>query len=252
MPSGKTSKLVHFYSKKKLVYLAYLWATLIISIGVVGILFIFKVPELVLAIVAFILLIITFLMIIYCKSKLSYFDMMHRYQLLLDSSKGLEKTNCKFDSTWILDLQRKGLSLFSDETNFSIYYKINDSLAKKTLVKTRVIEIVTIIKNNKIDLFANEIEAVYKKLWLKHEKQYHLNKQVIIQFAKYQSFDDSIKTDLNRIISFKDKDNYLIQINCGYFSNSQSVYYLHSDVYAPNAYYKYAVDEIKEILNLSK
>lgn len=247
MLNGKISKLIRNYSKKKLFYLLLVWFTLITNVGIIVILYVLSASELVLSIIGFLLLLILFFVIIYSKSKISYFDMQHRYFLLLESSKGLEKTNCKFDKQWVVDLQKNNFSMYLDKPSFTIFYKIDKSISKKTFFKTHVLEIVTIVKNKMLDLYADEIESEYKKLWLQHEKEYKLNKQVIIQFAMYKSFSESTKTNLDRIISYKEGDNYLVHINCGYFSDSQSIYYLHSDIYFPNVYYKYAVDSIKSI-----
>jgi len=248
MRSGKISKLTSNYSRKKLLYLSFVWIVLFVNVGITAILYFNNASELVLSLVIFFLLIIMMIVIFYCKSKISYFDMQQRYQILLARRKGLEKTNCRFDKDWILDFKRSNYSMYIDKPNYTIYYKITESIYKKTFVKTHIIEFVTIIKNNELDLFSDEVESFYKEIWLKSEKEYHLNKQVIIQFIKYDAFSESIMNNLNRIIAYKDKDNYLIHINCGYFPDKESIYYLHSDEYSPNAYYHYAVDLIKKIV----
>ncbi|MBN2299661.1 MAG: hypothetical protein JXC31_00570 [Acholeplasmataceae bacterium] len=219
------------------------------SIGIAWVIHTFIGSGLVFSIVVFVLIVILFLTLFYCKSKISYYDMKQRYQLLLQSSKGLEPTTCKFDNNWLLRLKQNHYAMFLDNPNFTIYYKIEKSISKKTFIKTHVIQILTIIKNSDLDLFSNQIELEYKSLWMKFEKEYRLNKQVIIQFVKYKSFDDTIKNNLDRIISYKEGDNYMIHINCGYFIDSQSIYYLHSDTYYPNIYYKYAIDNIKDNTN---
>ncbi len=248
MVSGKISKLDKEYAKKKLFYLFFVWVTFLLSVGIALFLYVIQIDGLVFSIIVFLLILIMFFMIFYCKSKISYYDMQQRYQLLLKSSKGLEKTDCKFDNDWVMELQRNRFTQYLDKSDYTIYYNIAKSISKKTFIKTHVIEIITIVKNNNLDLFSNDIEKEYKKLWGQFEKKYHLNKQVIIQFIKYKSFNDSVKNNLDRVISYKEGDNYLIHINCGYFTDLKSIYYLHSDTYFPNAYYKYAIEVIKEIL----
>ena len=101
-----------------------------------------------------------------------------------------------------------------------------------------------------MDLYDSKLEAEYKKLWQRHEKEQHLNKQVILQFRLVEKLDQKTKEDLNRIISYREGDNYLITVNCGYVLKTNKVYYLHADKYAPNAYYRYAVNEIKKLITM--
>jgi hypothetical protein len=184
----------------------------------------------------------------YCKAKISFYDLRQRYQLLLDKSKGLEKTDCQFDNQWLDSLQKHGYQSVVNGNNYAIFYSIKKSLSKKSFLKTNFIEIVSIIRNPSLDFYATEIENEFKNLWIDLEKKYRLNKQVIIHFKKFDSFDVKVKNDLDRIVSYREGDNYLININCGFFPGEKSLYYLHSDKYYPNIYYKHAVETIKEIV----
>ncbi|MDD3123444.1 MAG: hypothetical protein PHC62_08045 [Candidatus Izemoplasmatales bacterium] len=237
------------YSKKLLLYLSLVWGSLIVSAAIVATLYFTNVSELIISIVIFVLFIYLFFVLLISKAKISFYDLQHRYRLLLDHSIGLENTACNFDNTWIESLLKHGYTNYLNKSDFAIYYKITKSLSKRTFIKTNVIEIICIVRNNKLDFYANEIEKEFKNLWMKFEKDNRLNKQVIIQFKKYDSYTEVIKADLDRIISYKEGDNYLVNINCGYFTENKSIYYLHSDRYYPSVYYKKAVDTIKEIIN---
>ena len=249
MQNGKINNLKNSYSKKLFLYILLVWGSLILSAGIVATLYLTHVNELIISIVIFVLFIFLFFILLISKAKISFYDLQQRYQMLLNHSIGVEKTSCKFDNTWIESLQKNGYASYLNETDFAIYYKITKSLSKRTFIKTNVLEIICIVRNNKLDFYANEIEKEFKGLWLKLEKANRLNKQIIIQFKKYDSYTEAIKTDLDRIISYKEGDNYLVNINCGYFTENKNIYYLHSDKYSPNIYYKKAVDTIKEIIN---
>ena len=113
-----------------------------------------------------------------------------------------------------------------------------------------MLELITIIHSDKIDFYADVIEQEYKKIWFNFEKEKKLNKQISIQIKKFENIDDELKNELNRIIAYKEGDNYLININCGFISSINHFYFLHSDSYSPNVYYKYAVESIKDLIGL--
>lgn len=248
MQNGKINNLERTYAKKKIFYLLLVWGTFLVCVSIVLILYFSKVNDLVISIVIFFLFVFMFIVLFYCKTKISFYDLRQRYQLLLDQSKGPEKTNCQFDNQWLDSLQKHGYQSYVNDTNYAIFYLIKKSLSKKSFVRTNFIEIISIIRNKSLDFYATEIENVFKSLWIDLEKKHKLNKQVIIHFKKFDSFDEKVKNDLDRIISYKEGDNYLININCGFFPGEKSLYYLHSDKYYPNIYYKHAVETIKEIV----
>jgi hypothetical protein len=247
MPNGPISNLEKTYSMKKLLFLSLAWGSLLGSVGIIVTLYLCKVGDLFISIVIFGLFIYLFLVLLFCKAKISFYDLQQRYQLLLDQGKGTEKTHCRFDNQWIDSLQKQGFQNRVNETDFAIFYKIDKSISKKTFLRTNLLAIISIVRNQTLDFYADVLENEFKRLWISLEKKHNLNKQVIIQFKKYEAFNDAIKNDLNRIISYKEGDNYLVNINCGYFSEDGSLYYLHADKYYPSIYYKYAVDTIKKI-----
>ncbi|MDD3171110.1 MAG: hypothetical protein PHO86_02195 [Bacilli bacterium] len=238
------------YFRKKVYYLLLVWFSLFISIGIVILMYLLEIKEIITSLVVFFLLVYLLFMLFFCKTKITFYDMQQRYQELLKKSVGSIKTNCKFDNNWLKFLEKHNYQLFVNNSNVTIYFKIEKSLSKKTFISTSLIEIVTIIKKQELDAYTDQIEDELKKLWAIYEKEYHLNKQIIMQFKKYNNFSEDIKKELDRIISYKEGDNYLININCGYIENEAELYFLHSNEYYPNRYYKYAVDIIKEITNL--
>ncbi len=245
MANGKTVK---YNARKKLHWLLLLWAAFLGSIGIIAVLFLVNVPDSVKWLGTLIALIMSLIMVFYCKPYINYYDMHHRYELLLATNIGTVETNCQFNQDWIEQFSIKGYQMHVDNELFQIWYRFKKSLARKTFIKTQLIEIVTIIKNKSIDLYDSRIEKEYKKLWQRFEKEQHLNKQIILQFKKLDDLDDKVKEDLNRIISYREGDNYLISINCGYYPQTNEVYYLHSSKFAPNAYYRYAVSQIEDII----
>lgn len=248
MQNGSISNSEKQYSRKKVLYLLLLWGTLIFSGLIVLILYLAHVDELIISLVLFVLLVAVFIMLFHCKTRISFYDIQQRYQRLLSRRKGIEKTKCLFDDRWIDALALHGYKLETDQPNFAIYYKIKKSVVKKSFVQTNLLEVLCIVRDPNLDFYDQAIEAAFKKLWFRFEKDHHLNKQIILQFKKVAALDETTIENLNRIIAYKEGDNYLININCGYCPSTNSVYYLHSDQFHPNLYYKVAVETIEELL----
>lgn len=248
MQDGKVSNLEINYSKKKIQYLIVSWGSLLLSGAVIGLLYLLDVKEIIIFAVIFALFIFENVLLMHSRTRISYFDLKHRYQLLTNTSVGLEKTNCKFDNNWIKSLQNNGYHSHVNKDDYTIYYKIGNSITNRSLIKKGMIEIITVFRNSDLDFYGDVIEEEYKSLWMKYEKEHKLNKQVIIQFKKYDSFDEKIKSDLDQIIAYKYGDNHLVQLNCGFFSDTNSIYYLHSKKYHPSVYYKRAVETIESVI----
>ena len=188
MRNGQISNTAKEYSKKKILYLLLIWGTLLISGGIILTLTLLDVYGLYVSIVIFFLVIVIFIMLFYTKSRISYYDLQQRYQLLLDNSVWKEKTKCLFDNDWYKRILASGYKIFVDNNDFAILYMIRKSLAKKTFIRTNYIEIISIIRNNHLDFYSDVIENKFKELWMTTEKENHLNKQVIIHFKKYNFF----------------------------------------------------------------
>lgn len=248
MPSGKISNPVKFYARLKVRWLGALWAVFLANVGIIAVLFLVNISSSIKWLGTLIALIVSLMMVFLSKPRINYYDMRHRYELLLATNIGIEETDCQFDQSWVNHFSTKGYMMYLDNDVMQIWYRFGKSLARKTFVKTKMLEIVTIIKHKSIDLYDSRLEKKYKKLWQLHEREQRLNKQIIIQFKQVDQLDKKTKDDFNRIISYREADNYLVTVNCGYLSKTNQVYYLHAEKYAPNAYYKYAIEQIKEIL----
>ena len=250
MQDGKKNSLLKQYSNKKILYLGIAWGAVLITVLVIGILMIAQVDQYLISAIALILLLVLVFVIIHCKVRISFYDMHYRYHKLLALSNKADKTTCRFNNDWLDSLRKLGYTIASDQEKFVVYYRFADSISRRSITKTKILEIVTIIRDNVIDSYDDRIDAVYKKLWLTNYKTNKLSSQVILQFRKYKSFNEDIKNDLDKIIAYKERSNYLVSINCGYFEDNQLFYYLHSDQYSPNLYYQYANDRIKTIISL--
>ncbi len=246
MQNGKINNQT-LYSRKKLIHLGILWATLIGVVALNMLLYLFDITAWLRYTVMFISLIGMVIVLIVEKTRIAYFDMEHRYHLLLSKQVGVTKTNCQFDSNWLRKLTELGFTLASSNPQFSVYYRLTKRLSKRTLMKSGLLEFVTIIHQNEFDFYHEKLDKVYQKVWEQNQKTSKLNKQISIQFKKYDQLSTEVIKDLTKIIAYKEGDNYLININCGFEPNGRKLYYLHAEHYAPNQYYQYTVDLIQQI-----
>ena len=63
-----------------------------------------------------------------------------------------------------------------------------------------------------------------------------LKKQVVLQFKKYDTFDEDTKNEMDQIINFKAADNYLIHLTVGYMPKTNQIYYLRPKKRYPNKF----------------
>ena len=172
--------------------------------------------------------------------------MYHRYYLLLDSANPPQKSSQTYDISWLKRISKDEFKLSSSSDLFDVYYKISPNINKRNY-RHNILECLTIIKNEKIDLHHNLIDEEYNKILRQNFKKNKINQQIIYQFKTYPTYNNNIKNELDQVIIFKQKKQCLIKINCGIFLKDKLVYYLHSNSYFPNSYYKYAIDELKAL-----
>lgn len=237
---------LHRTDRIKLIILFAFWYSLIIFITVSLTLY-YLVKNINITIgISFVLLLGLFLEILFLTPKLSYYDMLSRYYRLLYFKR--KPFNLKSLDGEKIDKTYKSYHTFVNDGNALIKYLITDSKFKKTLFKTSVLEIVTFIKDPSLPFFSDILDNAYKQIYQKFQKQYRINKQVIIQFKAFPNVDKEVLDSVESIICYKEKDNYLITINAGFSQSEKKLYLLCSDIYAPNFYYNYGVQITKKIL----
>lgn len=187
-------------------------------------------------------------LIFYIKPRLMYASFKHKYVLLLYLSSKPYKVSETFDSRWINRILESGFKYFHQSDDFDVMFRISKGVEKNIFNVNNMLEIITIFKNNDIDFYSDDLHHVYKNLWIDHNQKGQINKQVILQIKKYDGISGDIVEKLNEVTLFNESKNYLITVNIGYFANNKTIYYLHSEKYNPNVYYKYACESIRSII----
>lgn len=237
------------YGKIKFKHLIFIWVVLFSIIVLNILLYWLNDNEFFNTVILFISIIILLFTLIVEKPLIEDLDMKHRYQKLLQTSKGVTPVLPLFEQSLVPKLLSDGFTQQISNELFTIFYKITPSITRKSMIKTGVLILVTIIHKNSLDLYSELIEKEHKKIWNSYEKINRLNKQLSIQFKRFSELTEDIKNDLNRIICYKQGDNYLVNINCGYIESKKALYFLHSDSFSPNYYYQLGVEQIKSLIN---
>lgn len=236
------------YKTKRNLYLGLLWLSLIFSLATTLLLYFLNVDMTLVTTIGLILVILNIVFLFYAKSKISFYDMKYKYFLLLSKSVAPYKVKEIFSNQFIDKLKKLDYQTFVNNDNFHVLYKITPTNNSGVLFKTSILNIVTLFKKVNLSYYDDNLENEYQKLYQTYQKKEKVNKQVIIQIKKYESFNEEIKNEIDAIISYKEKDNYLININCGYFSDKNTIYFLHSNDFYPNKYYKYGVENLKQLI----
>lgn len=211
-------------------------------------LYFLRIPSVDLTLIIILLLIALLVIIFIIKPKLMYTTIQYRYLLLLSQSNKPYKVNEVFDLKWINKITLDGYSYSYKGNQVDILYKVSKPLERSAFLSNSLLEIITIFKDETLDFYDDLLHNEYKKIWDIEQAKNKISKQVIIQIKKYHEFNDDIKNDLDRIISFREGKNHLVTINCGFFEKTKSFYFLHSNTYAPSLYYKHGVDTIKRFI----
>lgn len=244
---NKNQKTEYYNGKRKnLLFL--LGASLFMVSAVMITLVLFEANINTITLVLFILMIGLLILIFWMKPKLMYYAMQYRYHLLLANSESPYAMNAKFDSRWINRLTNDKFTFAFKDDQVDILYRISKPIEQSAFHSNHLLEMIAIIKDNEMDLYSDMLNEQYKIIWQQYQAKYRISKQVILQFKKYDSYNESIKEELDQIIAFREGINYFVTINCGYFEKEGTVYYLHADGYYPNIYYKYATGQMEKIV----
>ena len=244
---SKLKNKIKYYGNKKVMWLLLLWVATFTFILVILLSIIFHMPLIYASLIYFILLIALFFIVSITRIRVAYYDMYQRYYLLLESANPPLETKQLFDQKWLDKINKNDFKLSFSSDLFDIYYKISPNISKRSF-RHNILETITLIKDSKIDLHNSLIEIEYEKILNANFKKNKINQQIMYQYKMYEEFNKQVKNELDQVIIFKQKKQCLIKINCGILLKLKLVYFLHSNKYYPNAYYKYAISEIKALV----
>ena len=166
--------------------------------------------------------------------------------LMLEEHQPKETTEELFTKKWLNDFLIKGFKVAQDYQSYILMYQYNKKL-KSIGSSDETMVFVIIAKNKDLDFYSEEIDRGIQSVYLSDKKYQRINKQIAIQFKKYEHFDEKVKEDVESVILFKSGKQRIIHLTVGYLQDSQSVYCICPEKRFPNKYVFYACQEIKNL-----
>lgn len=234
-------------SYKKILLLFFLY-TIVFSV-LVGVSFVLPLNDNYKMLIAMLLLVILLVGMFFFRPRLSYYKenlMFHR--LLENKTKPLPLKESPCSSYFLDKLLDNGYIKSFDSQSFSILTKhVRDK--KEWILKRPMLFVFVAIYDDKLDF---QDPSIIKQINL-IEDSYYKEKKRIFNYTVFVAKEGSKMTK-------KEQESYenvsfsrvgkrsIVTINLFYNTKNKSISFLHSETYAPNSYYRYAVDLLKEYI----
>ncbi|BCR36581.1 hypothetical protein [Mariniplasma anaerobium] len=144
--------------------------------------------------------------------------------------------------------KKNGFDKYQDNETFTIYYKCELDHIKK-IFRNNILTVMVLIKNKNTDFYLDRIDKEINKLrdQLFKEKR-KVNRIIITQIKEIDELDDKTRDMIKEIIFVRTKSFVISTINIGIYRPQHIAVMLYSNTYSPSLYYKYHLDEIRNIL----
>lgn len=198
------------------------------------------------------LLIIDLVVVFWLAPKLYLYNMYVAYSKLTLSDPQLLRTDRQlFTTSWIDQLKNDGYELVQEDMTHVLlckYYKKLPHLpnSDKTMV------FITIAKNNSFDFYSDVIDSGVQAVYLKNKKYQKINKQITLQFKKYDIIDEKADTEIKSAILYQAGKQVLVNLSFGYLKDKASVYCLNPNGSYPNKYAYFAFKELKRLCGIKE
>ncbi len=145
-------------------------------------------------------------------------------------------------------LKRKGFIKFRATQTHTIFYKAHKDHIKK-IFRNYILEVVIILPSDIEAFYIDEVDEDIAKI--QHNQinnKQKIEKMLITQIKPISDMNDLTKDAIKEIVFIKTKVGIVSTINIGLHYPSNQAIMLYSDEYSPSLYYKYHIDEIKDII----
>jgi type III secretory pathway component EscS len=137
---------------------------------------------------------------------------------------------------------------YQDNETYTIYYKLDKDPIKQ-IFRHYMLTVMVLIKNQNAEFYLDRVDNEINKLRdeiFKEKKK--INRLIITQIKEIKELDDKTRDEIKEVIFVRTKRLIISTINVGLFQAQKKAVMLYSDTYSPSLYYKYHLDEIKNIL----
>ncbi|MDX1357743.1 MAG: hypothetical protein R3232_02815 [Clostridia bacterium] len=196
------------------------------------------------------LIIADLIVVFFLTPKLHLYNMYVSYsELTLNEPHFLKAGMQLFTTSWIDQLKSDGYELVQEDMTHLLLCKFYKKLphipnSDKTLV------FITIAKNNNFDFYGDTIDNGMQVVYMKNKKYQRINKQITLQFKKYDIIDEEANTEIESAILYHGGNQILINLSFGYQKEKTAVYCLNPNDRYPNKYVYFAFTEFKRLCGI--
>lgn len=194
----------------------------------------------------FVLLLYLFF-VIQIKNKITYYNYQYNYLIMLQEDlPPIELTQILFDNNWKQKLTNKNFTLHEKTSEMELYYVFAN---RKNEYKQFGRAMICVVVNKEVDLelYDDKVQQSIKRIYEKNDKQTKVKNEIVIHFKTYETLDDKAKTEIQKIIAFKQDLFSITNITVGFIKDINKVYYLRPERRFPNKQYFLACQLIKEL-----
>lgn len=185
-----------------------------------------------------IVLFVSIFLLAHLKDKITFYLYKYNLYLMLEEDlPPLKAHKSLFTNNWQDNFENDGFINHENNSRFAVYYQVPDSSSPyKDFGKVALI--IVINNDPKLDIYGTTIQESIKGVYEQIEKKNkRIKREVVIHFKKYEKFNQNSKTEIQNVLVYKQDSFGIININVGYFSKTNEVYYLRPTKRYPNRLY---------------
>ena len=237
---------LEYHKKKRDFFLFFLLCLLILVLGSFLTLALIEIDIDLLAMIYLPLFIGVFFIITKFRQKVLFHSMYYQYFLMISDKMGLIAVPRKiFTASWLKRMYDKGFGKRVEMEDFIYFYQVVPRI-KKPIYSKPLVLICVIAKTEDFDFYSPALDNEIKKIYENDKEANRARNHIVLQFKKYQFFNEAAKDELDKIINFRVGKDNLIHLNIGYFVDENAIYYLRPKKRFPSKYYYFSTNIINE------
>jgi len=181
--------------------------------------------------------------------RLFYYAQMYGFaRLRAEAAPAIATSRDLTSPDYVAFLKSKGFSVFVDTRDFTLLHRTAKD-PTNLLRRATMLDIIVLIRSSRTGYDDPGIAAAINKLENDYvAKKTRLQNYAIIEVKAGGAIDAATKEAVDQVTFEKQGKNGIANLNVHYDADGRSAYFLHSDTYAPSAFFRYAVDMFKSTL----
>ena len=136
---------------------------------------------------------------------------------------------------------------YKNDGSHYLFYRVKKDAIQR-IFSNYMLEVVVYINKDSTDFYIDEVNDeinMIKEKFLKEKKV--INRLFITQYKEIDELDALTKQSISEIVFIRTKHHIISTVNVGIFNDELAVM-LYTDTYRPSLYYKYHIDQIKDMV----